>query len=62
MGIIPNVPPATLHDLQLHLTVRVGWGRVGIIYQTCPEHQVHVDMQDKSSSEVCSSCRNARED
>ena len=32
MGIIrPNVSGATLHDLQLHLTVRVGWGGVGII-------------------------------
>ena len=28
---MPNVCPATLHDLQLHLTVRVGWGGVGII-------------------------------
>ena len=27
----PNVSPATLHDLQLHLMVRVGWGGVGII-------------------------------
>ena len=31
MGIIPNVSGATLHDLQLHLMVRVGWGGVGII-------------------------------
>ena len=30
MGIIPNVSGATLRDLQLHLTVRVGWGGVGI--------------------------------
>ena len=29
MGIIPNVSPATLHDLQLHLMV--GGGGVGII-------------------------------
>ena len=26
MGIIPNLSGATLHDLQLHLMVRVGWG------------------------------------
>ena len=26
MGIIPNVSGATLHDLRLHLMVRVGWG------------------------------------
>ena len=26
VGIIPNVSPATLHDLQWHLMVRVGWG------------------------------------
>ena len=31
MGIIQNVSGATIHDLQLHLMVRVGWGGVGII-------------------------------
>ena len=31
VGIIPNVSGATIHDLQLHLMVRVGWGGVGII-------------------------------
>ena len=30
-GIIPNMSRARLHDLQLHLMVRVGWGGVGII-------------------------------
>ena len=29
VGIIPNVSGATIHDLQLHLMVRVGWGGVG---------------------------------
>ena len=32
----PNVSPATLHDLQLHLMVRVGWGGVGIIPNVSP--------------------------